>query len=1610
MLTRALLLASLALVPSPALAQEGTVSVPLDRWETMLDQLRAEDEQPPAPVAVLHLDRSVEGSFQRGVFSGTLRVRLLVPPGQEHNRVPVIGADCSVGQVLLNGKQTSLLLDGEQYTVGVPGPGVHALELRFFQGREDDRFRRQLALSLPPAGPTALSIWLPESGVDATLAQGALVGSREEAGGTRITGQLDGRADLDLSWKRLVQDQPLLAAKLEAEVETIFTLQEALVQGVTAVEWQLSEGEADRFTLSLPADLEVLDVTGDAVLQWYSAPPPAGSEGPGRLTVLLRYVVTDQASVRVHFQFPMDLERTLVLRMPVPVLPEGTPLRGHLGVQGPAGLGVTVEKAEGVTTLDARELPPSLLDLAGRPLLLGFDLTGAPEIALAVKRQADLVLTDTLIDDVQASTLLLEDGTEVGKLRLRLRNSTRQYLSATLPPGSTLTHARIDGRPVRPAVSMAGDVESLLFPLQQSERLRPGVGRTHLVAEGETLSGIAALYDARPGFWLEILEANRDQLSTVLDLSPGQTLVIPTADNAPESSFIIELAYKRAQAPVGLLGHRALTLPSLDVDVVSTTWHLYLPDSVLPFGFQANLSQTSHLRYDPIRRLLYFLDGALGVRSAWAGGDRGWESKGSYESILSQRRGLYRAEIQSKASAGEVLSSFPFTGTQYSFERLLPGQETAEVGFYWVDRDGVPLLRWAGLIAAFTLTLRALRGQSSRARIGLAVLGLLLVAHVIPGVHRRLLWGLDLALLWDLYTRVGRAWLASALQTPPSLRGMWRQVRPRDVVVIGALGLSLWALTLFPLLASTLVAALLLGARRSVARVAAPLVAPLLLLGLFTGSPARAEDMDAADAAAEAQFDSILSTNLGYVDGGELNNAPARAAPPSPPASVAEQTTPALLPPAPEGATAEVPLSRYEAVRDATNARADRPPQVAPVVLGSSVYTGAAQGGVLALNLRLGVTLAGPGRWKMVPVIGEEVVIVRAQAGGQPIPLSTRDGYHVWVTQQSGEVELSVDLLVPPKGPKGSLEYDFLAAKTPVTRFSAVFPVPGLEPRLRNTVRATVTSTASSTALDANLSSSSRVHLVGYRDLGEEEGQSARIYAESLNLLSLGEDALELFTVFRYSILYAGAREFQIFLPDGWTLVSAEGEGAFRHTLEPAEGGQLLRGETAFPVRNSFEVSLRLRRALPESGAPFGVPLPRGLGLERQYGWLAAEVNGNLLLESQDPGGALPVDVRQLPYAVVESAVSPLLMAWRVLDPATTVKLAATAMPEKEPASGSIDKVEAISAVSAEGTALTELRITLRNRLRHSLALRLPEGARVRTAFLDDEPVVPSQSADGAVLFPLKRSDGGDRPEAFTLVVVLESQGPAFGMFGLSAYALPTLDLPVSSLSWTLRLPARNRYSRLFGDVEPQRYNGRGVWYQPSSGALAENPTAGPMDMGGAATPIEVEIPTGGTELTWNQYWVGADQPVSLSVLYLQGWLRGPLALLLAAGLVLGLARSWATRALPRALPIGTPRVQLGVWLAITGLAVVALQKLGGDGAVLLSLLAGLGLGLLRRPGVGTMMRWVAGLFRLGEQSETPKTSLLYGFLLRCALLAALGVLGIGVLGLLFMLPRPLGG
>jgi hypothetical protein len=240
-----------------------------------------------------------------------------------------------------------------------------------------------------------------------------------------------------------------------------------------------------------------------------------------------------------------------------------------------------------------------------------------------------------------------------------------------------------------------------------------------------------------------------------------------------------------------------IRLPSLDVDAMKAIWHVYLPQALAPLSFDGNLTQYTAIRYDPFRRARDFLDQALSPPPARAGA--------KYRSILSKRKGIFRAEAAKKGRGELVLASFPLVGTRYRFKRILPGRETPALSVWYLAGWMQTAVRWAAFGLAVLLTVLLARpGRRWWAWIPAVVgfCGLLVAAHFVLGVHRRIVWAVDLGLLAVIVrVRAGPLWQALRQRVGDPGRLAELATLRNLLIVLGAFALAR-LLVRFPLLSS----------------------------------------------------------------------------------------------------------------------------------------------------------------------------------------------------------------------------------------------------------------------------------------------------------------------------------------------------------------------------------------------------------------------------------------------------------------------------------------------------------------------------------------------------------------------------------------------------------------------------------------------------------------------------------------------------------------------------------------------------------------------------------------------------------------------------------------
>jgi len=127
------------------------------------------------------------------------------------------------------------------------------------------------------------------------------------------------------------------------------------------------------------------------------------------------------------------------------------------------------------------------------------------------------------------------------------------------------------------------------------------------------------------------------------------------------------------------------------------------------------------------------------------------------------------------------------------------------------------------------------------------------------------------------------------------------------------------------------------------------------------------------------------------------------------------------------------------------------------------------------------------------------------------------------------------------------------------------------------------------------------------------------------------------------------------------------------------------------------------------------------------------------------------------------------------------------------------ETAQVTTLVTSEGKSLTEVKLTVKNQAQPFLKVALPAGATILSADVAGERVKPVQGPDGNRV-PLLRP--GFRPtDSYTVSFVFMHSGAPFAKKGGADLSLPSMDIPISLLTWEVFLPEQYKVKDFGGDV-----------------------------------------------------------------------------------------------------------------------------------------------------------------------------------------------------------------
>jgi hypothetical protein len=306
------------------------------------------------------------------------------------------------------------------------------------------------------------------------------------------------------------------------------------------------------------------------------------------------------------------------------------------------------------------------------------------------------------------------------------------------------------------------------------------------------------------------------------------------------------------------------------------------------------------------------------------------------------------------------------------------------------------------------------------------------------------------------------------------------------------------------------------------------------------------------------------------------------------------------------------------------------------------------------------------------------------------------------------------------------------------------------------------------------------------------------------------------------------------------------------------------------------------------------------------------------------------IDEKELPSTLWNAAGSPVLFAYRYAAPQPAMSLGLTRHEDLSVLVAMSDFCEAATVITPDGKPVTKMMFIVRNNLKPFLALKLPEGAEMWSALVDDRPVTPARNGKGDVLIPLKKSEEVDeddeesyrarrekrrkegpegqmvqadrvhklkeRPESmaepkdlkpYDVEIVFVGKKVDLAERGQVKLLLPQSDVPVGHLAWAVFLPKSLHVTdsagnlqevsnftlpfRHFGVVECLKRRAQEL-KQAQEAMKAMEQAAQQLDKAAAAKaqgvlPVRIEIPITGEIYKFEKFLVVDDTP-ELSVSY----------------------------------------------------------------------------------------------------------------------------------------------
>ncbi len=452
---------------------------------------------PPAPPTDAFL-RSAEyrGVLERGLLTlrGTLTLEVLK---KGWVRLPLV----SQGTVIdFEGQGALLNRNGSGLEVLARGPRSYTLKMQMAFPAGDHPGENRLAIRLPDAPRNLLDLSTAVEFRDIEIENGVAYDAQQDRFFVSLTGGAFA-VKYTLPFRQIEEaagEEVKLEPRVQLNAYQLLSLGEGVVSGVLVHDYNVRVAEVSHFDIDLPDDIVVFDCVVDGLESWKILQ----RDGQRYLRTKLLAPMDGAVRVVVSFEGAYDADDGEVIVPRFPAL--DTERESGFVAVAAEGAEVDLRLSGKLLPADVSELPADVRAYGGN-LISVFKYSGVPDRAtVSVTEHDDAPVLTAIIETLNATAALLENGTEATWIDLTVKNNRKQFLRFSVPGEDVeVWSLLLDGEPAKP--KRTGD--DVLVPLPRGDDETASRISIVLLRKGPAARTFGRLEPYLPSFDVPVSEA-----------------------------------------------------------------------------------------------------------------------------------------------------------------------------------------------------------------------------------------------------------------------------------------------------------------------------------------------------------------------------------------------------------------------------------------------------------------------------------------------------------------------------------------------------------------------------------------------------------------------------------------------------------------------------------------------------------------------------------------------------------------------------------------------------------------------------------------------------------------------------------------------------------------------------------------------------------------------------------------------------------------------------------------------------------------------------------------------------------------------------------------------